>query len=109
MAHVCRSFIRNSLKVDVEKASNLKYKGHTEIAARVLDAANSGSGATTTKIMYSAFLDHNETKKYLAILTENNLLEYDRQSSKYKTTENGAKFLRLYNDVGILFKQVLEA
>ena len=85
----------------------MKYQGHTEIAARVLDAAN--NGATTTKIMYSAFLSHDETKKYLAILTENNLLEYDKQSSKYKTTKNGAKFLKLYNDVGILFKQVLEA
>ena len=90
-----------------KKAGNLKYRGNTEIAARVLDAAN--SGATATKIMYSAFLDHGETKKYLAILTENNLLEYDRQSSKYKTTKSGAKFLKLYNDVGILFKKVLEA
>jgi predicted transcriptional regulator len=91
-----------------KKAGNLKYRGNTEIAARVLDTAN-GSGATATKIMYSAFLSHNETKKYLAVLTENNLLEYDRQSSKYKTTKSGAKFLKLYNDVGILFKKVLEA
>ena len=89
------------------KAGNLKYQGHSEIAARVLDAAN--SGVTATKIMYYAFLSHNETKKYLAVLTENNLLEYDRQSSKYKTTKNGAKFLKLYNDVGVLFKKVLEA
>jgi predicted transcriptional regulator len=87
----------------------LKYRGHTEVAARVLDAANSGNGATATQIMYSAFLSHNETKEYLEILTENNLLDYDRQSSKYKTTEKGAKFLKLYNDVGVLFKQVLEA
>ena len=85
----------------------MKYQGNTEIAARVLDAAN--SGAKVTKIMYSAFLSHNETKKYPAVLTENNLLEYDRQSSKYKTTKNDAKFLKLYNDVGVLFKKVLEA
>jgi predicted transcriptional regulator len=89
------------------KAGNLKYWGHTEIAARVLGAAN--SGATATKIMYSAFLDHDETKKYLTILTENNLTEYDGQSSKYKTTADGATFLKLYNDVGVLFKKVLEA
>lgn len=87
----------------------MKYKGRSDIAARVIDAANKKGGATTTVIMYSAYLDYGGTKKYLGILTENELLKYDRQTERYRPTKKGLKFLELYNDVGVLFKKIAEA
>jgi predicted transcriptional regulator len=48
--------------------------------------------------MYDAFLSYELLRDYLTILTENRLLEYDSHSHTYKTTENGLKFLRAYNN-----------
>lgn len=87
----------------------MKYQGRTEIAARIMQAASTGNGASASDITSSTYLSYSETKKYLAILADNNLLEYDKHSGKYKTTRKGINFLDLYNDVGILFKKIAEA
>lgn len=53
--------------------------------------------ARKTKIMYRASLNYVQLEKYLNNLLENGLLEHDGDSH-YLTTENGRKFLKIYNN-----------
>ena len=49
-------------------------RSRTEIVSSILDTAN--GGVTKTKIMYKAYLSYNQLQEYIAILIENNLIEY---------------------------------
>jgi predicted transcriptional regulator len=69
----------------------------------ILDSAN--KGVTRTKIMYKAFLSYNQLKEYFSVLTENNLIEYFDGAHKFKTTEKGLFFLKMYNEIRKLLPQ----
>jgi len=80
-------------------------RSRTEIVSSILDAANEG-GITKTKIMYYAFLSYNQLNEYLSVLTENNLLEYIDGTQKFKTTEKGLKYLKMYDEIRKLLPQI---
>jgi predicted transcriptional regulator len=80
----------------------VKYRSRTEIVAMILEAAN--GGATKTKIMYKAFLSYEQLREYLALLIENNLVEYLEGSQTYKTTEKGLNLLKMHNEIGELLQ-----
>jgi predicted transcriptional regulator len=80
-------------------------RSRTEIVSSILDAAN-GGGASKTKIMYTAFLSYNQLNEYLSLLTENNLIEYLDGTNKFKTTEKGLKYLKMYNEIRKLLPQI---
>ena len=75
----------------------MKYRSRTDISAQILEAAN--GGVTKTKIMYKAFLSYAQLREYVMVLTENNLLDYDKKTQTYKTTEKGHRFLKMYNQI----------
>jgi predicted transcriptional regulator len=72
----------------------MKYRSRTDIVSQILGAAN--GGATKTKIMYKAYLSYAQLKEYLTVLTENGLLEYEEGENKFRTTDKGMKFMRIY-------------
>jgi predicted transcriptional regulator len=74
----------------------MTHRSRTEIMGKILDDAN-GGGATRTKIMYSGFLSYSQMKRYLMVLTQNDLLSYDLNTRTFKTTEKGLRFLEAYN------------
>ena len=80
----------------------MKNRGRTEMLATMLEVAK--GKATKTKIMYSAFLSYSQLKDYLAILIENNLIEYLEGTQTYKTTEKGLNFLKMNNGIGELLQ-----
>ena len=80
----------------------MKYRSRTEIASMILEAAN--GSATKTKIMYKAFLSYEQLREYLALLIENNLVEYLEGSQTYKTTEKGLNLLKMHNEIGELLQ-----
>ncbi len=80
----------------------MKYRSRTEIVSMILEAAN--GGATKTRIMYKAFLSYAQLREYLAVLIENNLLEYLEGIQGYKTTEKGLNLLRMHNEIGELLQ-----
>jgi predicted transcriptional regulator len=84
----------------------MKYRSRTDIVSQILDAANGGS--TKTKIMYKAYLSYAQLKEYLAILVENGLLEYDEAEQKYRTTDKGMKFVRVYQHMDELSGTMVE-
>jgi predicted transcriptional regulator len=74
----------------------MKYRSRTDIVGLILEAAN-GGGVTKTKIMYKAFLSYAQLKEYLGMLLENGLLEYERETQSFRTTEKGLHLLQMYN------------
>ena len=80
-------------------------RSRTEIVSNILEVANGGE--TSTKIMYKAFLSYNQTKEYLSVLTENNLIDYLDGTHKFKTTEKGLNYLKVYNEMGELLQQTI--
>ena len=82
-------------------------RSSTEIIANILDVANGGE--TKIKIMYFAFLSHNQLKEYLSILIANNLIEYLEGTNKFKTTEKGLNYLKMYNEIRKLLPQLLQS
>ena len=80
----------------------MKYRSRTEIVCNILDATN--GGATKTKIMYTAFLSYGQLKEYLSVLIENNLIEYSDGTHKFKTTEKGLNYLKMYHETGELLQ-----
>lgn len=72
----------------------MKYRSRTDIVSQILDAANGGT--TKTKIMYKAYLSYAQLKEYLSVLTENGLIEYEEGEHKFRTTDKGMKFMRVY-------------
>ena len=65
--------------------------------AQILDVAN--RGVSKTRIMYRAYLSYYQLNEYLSFLVSNGLLEFERTTISYKTTEKGFKFLRLYTQM----------
>jgi predicted transcriptional regulator len=82
------------------KIFQMKYRSRTEIVSNILIAAN--GGATKTKIMYKAFLSYAQLKEYLTVLLQNGLLEYEDESTSFKTTSKGIKFLAIYDQLDVL-------
>jgi len=77
---------------------SLKNRSKTDIVGLILEVANV-EGATKTKIMYKAFLSYSQLKEYLAMLMENNLLEFEEGRQFYRATEKGIRFLQMYAQV----------
>jgi predicted transcriptional regulator len=90
----------------------MRYRSRTDIITQILEIVNDGSnsfgdrsGVSKTKIMYKAFLSHNQLKEYLMILTESGLLRYDGQTRMFKTTEKGLRFLNAYAQINQLMNE----
>jgi predicted transcriptional regulator len=77
----------------------MRYRSRTEIISQILETANGRSGATKSKILYKAFLSHDQLKEYLMVLTESDLLRYDGDTHTFKTTEKGLSFIEAYNEI----------
>ena len=81
----------------------MKYRSRIDIISQILEVAN-GRSATKTKIMYRALLSYNQLKEHLMLLTEKDLLRYNKDTQTFKTTEKGLRFLQLYNQIDDIIK-----
>ena len=80
-------------------------RSKAEIVCQILETANAGDdGATKTKLMYRAFLSHDQLQEYLVLLIESDLLYYDSTMRTFKTTEKGVTFLQAYNQIDQILK-----
>ncbi len=83
----------------------MKNRSRTEIVSQILQTAMGSNGARKTQIMYNAFLTYAQLKEYLTILIDKDLLDYDLDTSTFKTSEKGLRFLEIYNDLGPIIIQ----
>ena len=81
-----------------------RYRNRIDIIAQLLDAASSPT--TKTKMMYKAMLSYVQLKEYLQMLTENDLIEYDKLDQSFTTTDKGFKFMERYEDLSKLISAV---
>ncbi len=75
----------------------MKYRSRTDIIAMILQAAM--HGATKTRLMYSAYLSYAQVQEYLAFLKDRKLISFEEESQEYKLTEQGLRFLRVYDEI----------
>jgi predicted transcriptional regulator len=76
---------------------HMVYRDKLDIISDILGVA-SGGGVTKIKIMYKAFLSYKVLKDYLTLLTENNLIRYDKDTQMLWTTEKGLRFLQMHSE-----------
>ncbi len=85
----------------------MKYvETRLDIISQILEVANSssGDGATKNRLMYEVSLSHAQLDEYVMILTERDLLHYDRQMYTLRITEKGLRFLKTYNQMYDMIK-----
>jgi predicted transcriptional regulator len=88
-------------------AKGMKYVGtRLDIVGQILEVANSssGDGATKNKLMYEVSLSPAQLNEYVMILSERDLLHYDRQTHTLRITEKGLRFLKTYNQMYDMIK-----
>lgn len=80
----------------------MNYRDKTDISATILELAN--GGASKSKIISNAFLNHSSSLQYFKMLLENKLLIYQKEKRMFKTTSTGIQFLQLYHLMNELLK-----
>ncbi len=75
----------------------MKYRSRTDIIAMILQSVT--TGATKTRIMYSAYLSYAQLKEYLGFLLERDLVRFEEGSGLYKLSERGMKVLEGYEGI----------
>jgi predicted transcriptional regulator len=80
----------------------LKHRTKEEIAALILEAIINSNRATSTIIMYKAYLGYVQLKAFLSSLLEKGLIEYNKQDRLYTITEKGMHFLQVYSQLNQL-------
>jgi predicted transcriptional regulator len=78
----------------------MKNRGRQDINAMILEAAMVAENKT--KIMYKAYLSHNQLCAHLTELQDNGLLEYRLGEQTYVTTNKGKRYLEIYNTMNEL-------
>ena len=76
----------------------------TQILQTTLNANSNACGATKTAIMYDVFLNHTQLQQYLSILTESEMLQSDKRMQKFRITQKGQEFLRLFSEMDQLVR-----
>jgi predicted transcriptional regulator len=56
-------------------------------------------GATRVTIMYGCYLSTHQLRKYLGLLTDHGLLQYDKKDNKFRLTERGRDFIIAYEEL----------
>jgi predicted transcriptional regulator len=80
----------------------MKYRSEEGIIAKILKIAI--DGVSKTDILYGARLTYFQLQKYLAWLGETKLLSHNESKGVYKTTDKGAKFITLHDELDNLLK-----
>ena len=82
----------------------MSYRSRDDIICEILQIAYSG-GATKTDLFYKVLLNYGQLKEYLTILTESDLLSYDKETQRFRLTEKGLAFLEAYSKIDQMLKE----
>jgi predicted transcriptional regulator len=78
----------------------MKYRSRGDIIEMILKSAS--SGATKTRIMYSAYLSYAQVKEYLSFLLERDLIRLEEGTQLYTLTPKGSQLLNAYEGISEL-------
>lgn len=86
----------------------MKSRSKIDIMCQILEIAkgdrNGGKGVTQTKIMYRAFLTFVQVREFLTFLTERGLLQFDKYTKTFKTTEKGFGLIQKFKQLEQVFE-----
>jgi predicted transcriptional regulator len=94
----------------------MKYRSRIQIVAEILESITSivatsadNGKATSTKIMYKAYLSYTQLKEYLDLLLRNDLIRYQESKRTFIITDKGMHLLELYNQLNksVSAKQIM--
>src|SRR5688572_10309993 len=77
----------------------MAYRSRMEIQAAMLEAAIGGS--SKTRVMYGAGLSYFQMSSYLKELEAMGLVEYDKLSRQYRTSQKGKDFLKSFRQLTV--------
>lgn len=101
--------LHNALKSpSISLKLEMANRSLTEITIHILEVVKGygdNEGLSLTNIMNKLFLSHEQTKEYLMLLIEDDLLSYDSTMRTFKTTEKGLTFLQSYNKIDQALKE----
>jgi predicted transcriptional regulator len=80
-------------------------RSRNEIVASILRSVTERGGLGITKIMYGSYLSYGQVTRFLQLIKENGLLDYDERIGLYKITEKGLQYLELYEKMDDLLKE----
>jgi predicted transcriptional regulator len=99
----------NALKsLSFSRKLEMANRSLTKITIQILEVVNGygdNEGVSLTNIMNKLFLSHEQTKEYLMLLIQDDLLSYDSTMRTFKTTEKGLTFLQSYNKIDQILKK----
>ena len=75
----------------------MKRRTETEIIALILESINGNGRAAQTRIMFEAYLSYAQLKRYLSLLLQKGLIEYQKVGGLFTMTEKGMHFLQVCN------------
>jgi len=78
----------------------VRYRSGTDITTQILEAALEPS--TQTAIMFRSYAAHRQVIYYLSPLLQNGLIDYMAGEKKYKSKQEGIKFLEVYEQIEAL-------
>jgi predicted transcriptional regulator len=81
------------------------YRNRNEIISEILDTANCADGITKSKMMYKAYLSHDQLQELTILLIDNGMLHYDSTIRTFRTTEKGCAFLQAYGQIDHMLKK----
>lgn len=101
--------LHNALKSpSISLKLEMANRSLTEITIHILEVVKGygdNEGLSLTNIMNKLFLSHEQTKEYLMLLIEDDLLSYDSTMRTFRTTEKGLTFLQSYNKIDQALKE----
>lgn len=82
-----------------------RNRSRNDIVASILRLVKEKGRLGITNIMYGSYLSYQQVARYLQLLIEGGLLDYDERNGLYRITEKGLQFLELYDKMDELLKE----
>ena len=82
-----------------------RQRSRNNIVASILRLVTEKSGLGITNIMYGSYLSYQQVSRYLQLIKESGLLDYDEKNGLYRITEKGLQYLELYHKMDDLLKE----
>ena len=83
----------------------MRQHSRNDIIASMLRLVTEKDGLGITKIMYGSYLSYRQVSRYLELVTEMSLMEYDEINRVYRITQKGLLYLELYDEMDGFIKE----
>ena len=80
----------------------LRYRSIYEIISSILESTHSYTGATITCIQHETRIPYKKLKEHLILLVQSKFIVFVREEKKFRITESGIHFLKLYGEMDSL-------